>query len=310
VRPGGSDPIERGLDARSDGPRRVDAVIRIIHLWRRIPLVAGLALLAACATTRSATPQGEAAAPAPTYEWPRLSLSAAGEYFSRVDTTFRVDSDILGRGTELDLEDELDVDETAFAARVDAAWHFFKRHWIDVSYFDLKREGEKTIDRDIEIGNTTFPVNSDVDTEFETEVATISYRLALLWRERWHAGVSLGTYWFDMSAEFTAGGLGLEESVDASTPLPVYGIFGSWAWTPDLYLTGVSEFFSLDYEEYDGFFNDTRLLLEHRTFDHIALGIGLDYFGIDATVESENDDLLEAEFDYDYVGVLVFAKLY
>src|SRR5688572_8535870 len=111
-----------------------------LHFSCRIRLVAGLALRAACARTRSATPQEEAAVPAPSYAWPRLSLSVAGEYFDRVDTTFRVDSDILGRGTELDLEDALDVDETAFAARVDASWHFFKRHWIDVSYFDLKRE--------------------------------------------------------------------------------------------------------------------------------------------------------------------------
>jgi hypothetical protein len=123
-------------------------------------------------------------------------------------------------------------------------------------------------------------------------------------------GASLGTYWLDMKTEWESGSLGLEEEFSAKAPLPVLGMFGSYAFTSKLYFSAASEFFGLEYEQYEGFLNDTRVVLEHRTFEHVAFGVGLDYFLIDASVESERDDLLEIEAEYDYLGVMFFARLY
>ena len=87
------------------------------------------------------------------------------------------------------------------------------------------------------------------------------------------------------------------------------GVFGSYALTPKLYLNATSEFFGLEYEEFDGFLNNTRVNLEHRTFEHLGFGIGLDYFRIDAGVESESGNL-SAEAEYDYLGLLAFVRVF
>lgn len=81
------------------------------------------------------------------------------------------------------------------------------------------------------------------------------------------------------------------------------------AFTPRLYLNLSSEVFGLEYEEFDGFLNNTRLNLEHRTFSHLGLGLGLDYFKIDASVENESGRL-SAAADYDYIGLVGFVRFF
>lgn len=274
---------------------------------RLLPCILALSALAALSSgclARGKDAQGDG------YVWPPLSISAGGQLFAGVDTKMRVDSDVLGIGTEIDLEDDFDVDDQIFAGRIDASWRFAKRHALELSLFDLRRSGTRTIDREIQIGDEVFPVNTSVESEFETFVGKLAYRWSFWRRERWNAGLSLGTYVLDMRTEWEAGNLAIEQEFDATAPLPVIGAFYSFAFTPRLYLTASSEFFALEFEEYEGFLNDTRLTLEHRTFEHLAFGLGIDYFGIDASVESESDGLLDAELEYDYLGLLVFARLY
>jgi hypothetical protein len=241
--------------------------------------------------------------------WERFTLSLGGQLLATVDTTLRVDSDTLGTGTEVDLEDDFDLDDSLFAGRIDAEWLMAKRHSLDFSLYDLRREGTRVIDRNIQIGDIVFPINTSVTNEFENIVVKLAYRYAFLHRDRWKAGASLGLHTMDWKTEWKAGGVGLEEDFDFTAPLPVLGLFGSYALASKLFLNAASEFFALEYEEFDGFLNNTRLTLEHRTFEHLGFGIGLDYFLIDASAENESGSL-SAEAEYDYLGVMGFVQVY
>jgi hypothetical protein len=243
------------------------------------------------------------------YEWKRFGLSIGAQLIADMNTTLRVDSSTLGVGTEVDLESDFDVDDSLFLGRIDADWRFAKRHALDFSIFDLQRQGTRVIDRDIQIGDVVFPVNSRVTNEFEQLIVKLAYRYSFLNRQRWHVGASVGAHTMNWSTEWRTGALALEENFDLLVPLPVLGLFGSYALTPKLYLSASSEFFGLEYEEFDGFLNNTRLNLEHRTFEHIGFGIGLDYFLINASVESESGNL-QAEAEYDYIGLLGFVRIF
>lgn len=243
------------------------------------------------------------------YEWKRFGLSLGLQLIAEMNTTLRVDSETLGTGTEIDLEDDFDTDTSTFVGRIDANWRMGKKHELDFSIFDLSREGTRVIDRDIQIGDVVFPVNSRVTNEFDTLIIKLAYRYAFLYRPRWHLGASFGAHTMNWSTKWTAGTLALEEDFDFTVPLPVLGLFGSYALTPRLYLNASCEVFGLEFEEFDGFLNNTRLSLEHRTFEHLGLGIGLDYFLINASVESESGNL-SAEAEYGYLGLLGFVRIF
>lgn len=244
------------------------------------------------------------------YEWKRFAVSIGAQLIASVNTTLRVDSPTLGIGTEVDFESDFDVDDRLFFGRIDAEWRFARKHSLDFSIFDLKREGTRVTDRDIQIGDVVFPVDTRVTNESELLVVKLAYRYAFLSHPRWHMGASLGAHAMDWDTEWRTGsGLALEEDFGVLVPLPVVGLFGSVAITPKLYLNASSEFFGLKYDNFDGFLNNTRLNLEHRTFKHVGFGIGLDYFRLDASVESDNGNL-EAEAKYDYVGLVAFMRIF
>jgi len=255
----------------------------------------------ASAVTRAAADEG--------YSWPRFELSLGGQLLAEVNTSLRIDSS-LGDGTEFDMEDDFDVDTNVFAGRIDATWRMAERHELDFSVYDLQRSGTGTIDRDITIGDVVFPVDTEVKSEFETIVFKLAYRYAFLHRERWYGGASFGFHTLGWRMKWQAtGGAGLENDFDVTAPLPVLGLFGSYALTPKLYLNAATEFFGLEYEQFNGFLNNTRLTLEHRTFSHLGFGLGLDYFMINAGVDSENGDL-SAEAEHDYLGLMAFVRIF
>jgi len=244
----------------------------------------------------------------PAYEWPRLSLALGVQLVADINTRMRVDSETLGQGTEIDLESDFDLADSVFLGRIDANWRIAPKHELDFSIFQLRREGTRVTDREIQIGDTTFPINTSVENEFDTLVVKLAYRYAFLYRQRWHMGASFGVHAMDFDTTWKAGSLALQQDFNVLAPLPVLGLFGSYAFTPKLYLDWSTEFFGLEYENFDGFLNNTRLNLEHRPVEHVAFGLGLDYLRINASVENESGDL-SMEADSDYLGLLVFARI-
>lgn len=279
----------------------------LLALWLGACRAPGAGLRAHAA--EPAGPSAAARAADEGYEWKRFSLGLGAQLIADMNTTMRVDSPTLGVGTEVDLEDDLGVDDSLFLGRMDAEWRFARRHALDFSLFKLGREGTRVIDRDLQIGDVVFPLNAEVESEADQLVVKLAYRYSFLNRERWHVGASFGAHTMDWSTRWESGGLALEEDYDVLVPLPVVGLFGSWALTPRLYLSASSEFFGLEYEEFDGFLNNTRLALEHRTFEHLGLGLGLDYFLMNAGVENDSGSL-SAEVEYDYLGLMGFVRIF
>ena len=274
----------------------------------------GSLLMASCQSSRGVVASDDPVTPAPreeeeSYEWKPFRLGVGAQLVATVDTTLRVDSPTLGVGSEMDLESDFNVDDRLFVGRVDADWWFAKRHALDFSAFKISREGTRVIDRDIQIGDTFFPVDTEVTAESDLLMVKLAYRYSFLYRPRWRAGASLGLHTVNWNSSWTAGALALDEEFDYTIPLPVLGVFASYAITPRLYLDASSEFFSLEYEEYDGFVNNTRLNLEHHTFEHVGFGIGLDYFLVNASAESESGHL-SAETEFDYIGVLGYMRVF
>jgi hypothetical protein len=275
-----------------------------------------VALLASCQASRTIVASDVPGSTSPprdegeeTYEWERFELGIGAQLVATVDTTLRVDSPTLGVGTEMDLESDFNVDDRLFLGRVDADWRFAKRHALDFSAFKISREGTRVIDRDIQIGDVVFPIDTQVTNESDMLMIKLAYRYAFLYRPRWHLGASLGAHTVNWKSSWTAGALALDEEFDYTIPLPVLGMFASYAITPRLFLDASSEFFGLEFEEYEGFVNNTRLNLEHRTFEHLGFGVGLDYFLVNVSAESESGHL-RAETEFDYVGILGYVRVF
>jgi hypothetical protein len=235
----------------------------------------------------------------------RFSISL-GTFLLDTSTDIRVDGE-ASTGTDLDLETDLGFDDSD-RFRVDGYWRFLPRHKLRVMYFDTRRTETTTIDEDISVGDTVFPINAEVETTFKTTVTTASYEFAFMQGDKYEFSGLFGIhnlkFEFDMSAESQGQSGTLEETADANGPLPVFGLGGIWRFHDKFYFDGQVQYFSIEIDEYDGRITDWNASAVWQAFKHVGFGVGYNDFVTHIGVDGSN---FEGDLDWRYSGARIFV---
>lgn len=219
--------------------------------------------------------------------WDRFSLTVSG-YKPSIDTQVRLDASNQAAGTDLDLEDDLELDDSDALTQYYASLHLTRSVSIEGSYFELGRSAQTQLTGSIQFGDTIFPVNFDVTTAFEADVATLGLRWAFLQSERVELATSAGAYWMSLKAGIQSTGAGLDELAEADSPLPMAGLSLAWNLTPDIQLTLNGDYLSIDYEDFDGSIANYRAGLRYRVLEYVGIGIGYDVLDVDVDSKSSS----------------------
>ncbi len=259
------------------------------------------ALAIALLASHSALAQGEDA------RRPRFEI-AAGAFFTSSDTGLRVDSNVLGLGTRLDLEDDLGFDRDDTAARVDAIWRLGsrRRHRLDASYFRLSREARRVIDREIQFGDRVYQLNADIRADLELDVFKLDYTYMFLQNERGELGGSVGVFGIGQSASLSEATLGGRETSDLTFPLPTIGLRGDVSLSERFILKASADAFFIDTGEYNGQLYDGLVAIEFDAFRNVGFGLGYNYAYLDVGASRDEGD---ASLDLTYDGALAYLKL-
>jgi hypothetical protein len=237
----------------------------------------------------------------------RFSLSL-GTFMLGTDTQIRVDG-TTGRGTEIDTERDLGLHD-ADRFRVDGYWRFADRHKLRVLYFDTKNSASRTLDRDLNVGETTFPINLTIDASFETRVTELAYEYAFVRRDNYEIAGTVGIhdlhFGLDVSAtqQNTTQTLELSRDANASGPLPVIGFRGIWRFHPNFYLDAQAQFFKISLDPYDGRLDDYTASVVWTPFKHFGLGVGYNEFVTHVDVSA---DRFNGNLRWRYGGARIFV---
>ncbi len=235
---------------------------------------------------------------------PRFSVSV-GVFFTDRDSNTRVDADAADAGTDIDLEDDLGFDKSDNVFRIDAYWRFAERHRIDVSMFDLSRNSTKVIDRDITVGDTTYPIDTELAAELELNIYKADYTWSFLQSGRNFLGVTAGLYIADIGTRFV-GPLQVDrESRGITAPLPVFGLRGAYSFAERWSLRGSAEIFVYEYNEFEGSLYDIFAGIDFAMTDSIALGLGVNSVRMDLGFD---DDKFTGAVDWAYAGAMLYLK--
>jgi hypothetical protein len=205
-----------------------------------------------------------------------------GTFLLSTSTRVRVDGTV-GSGAVIDAERDLGLHD-ADRFRIDTYWRFAERHKVRAMYFDTKRTAEHTIDRDLQVGDTVFPIDARLDASMQTRVAELAYEYAFIHRDNYEVTGSFGVhnlaFDLDLSASQTSSGqtLALARSANADGPLPVIGLRGIWRLNERFYLDGQLQFFRISMEPYDGRLEDYNASLVWTPFKHVGFGVGYNEF--------------------------------
>jgi len=238
-----------------------------------------------------------------------------GTFIVSSDTTLQINGE-SGTGTEIDTGKDIDYgDQTRL--RFDAYWRFAMKHKLRLMYFNNSRDKDWTLDRDVTIGDTTFPLNGTLSTDNKFTITELAYEYAFMRRETWELAASGGIHWikfsFDVAGEGSCtggdcpGGPGVSfrtENHDVSGPLPVLGLHGVWEFLPTWYLDGQFQFFSANVDNIDGDVRDTRIVATKMFNRHFGVGAGWNDFNTNVDVSKDN---FSGSLDWGYQGIMAFV---
>ncbi len=262
-----------------------------------------------------------------TPEWIRAQVRVGGAFFGNFRTQFRLDSENTGLGTKVGFEDDLGFDTTARAGRIDAFYRFNRRHRVDFSYFDIRRDATRTLDRELEWGDVTFPINARVASRVDTQIIKASYGYTILPEDDWELAMTVGVHGVRLGVGVEGnisggpgGGTAVSRGAEFDTilPLPVVGMTGEWVLGRRWRITASTQWFYVKLgvkglnlgelpDEFEGFITDNTITLEWDTFQYMGLGLGYNYFYLNASI---GDDLLKLSGEYSYHGVMLYARVF
>jgi len=243
--------------------------------------------------------------------WKTFSIKLGG-YVPLTDTNIRIDgTGGLGLGTEIDFENDLNLDEEVFSYRIDAQWRFFDRHRLNFSFFDLTRDATTVLGREITIDGTTFPVFSTIASEWGHKVYVASYTWSFLQTNKYEVGLNIGAHLTRLKLQVTGvgplGGVFNADVEGITVPLPVLGLTGGYAFTPKLVLKPAVGVFYLAIDDFEGSVVNIDLDLEYNAWKYIGFGVGYNYFRVNLDLEA---DKFHGSAQYQYHGVKFFLKFY
>lgn len=242
---------------------------------------------------------------------PHASLRG-GLLFTDHQTRARVDSELLGTGTLVDVERELGLDEWTRDARIDASLRIGKRHQIQAGYVALTRRGRASLNRSIQWGDAVLSVDVEVESRVDVTLIPITYRYSVIQNGRMDLGVSAGVFALFLDAGVVAQAASVNERGSAEFPLPVIGADGVVALFPRLFLTGGGRYFALRVSGVDGVWREFRSAVEY--FPTAGLGVGVGYRVVSLEADATGGILSRPEgtllyLDYEFTGPNVYLTL-
>lgn len=235
----------------------------------------------------------------------RFEFRIGGQVFSRFTSAVRLDSQNRGIGTEVRLEDDVNLEERVQVGRADGIYNFSAKHYVAFAAYDIERTGTRTVSRELRFGEKVFTASTSVTALFDEEVLKVAYGFRPLVRPRATLGPSFGLHVMQFAVGLSLTGVPLVYDAETTAPLPVIGVRGDFQFARRWRLRGALEWFDIQLEDVDGLFSDFIVSVEHDTFERFGFGFGFNHNALD--VESGDDDF-RGTIDLSFDSVVLYFK--
>jgi hypothetical protein len=233
-------------------------------------------------------------------------------------TDIRLDSELLGRGTTLSFEDDLNLDSGKTIPTLSFEWQIAKKHKLGVRWQDINRDSTAQALTEIQWGDEIIPIDANISLGFDITQAFIDYAYYPWVKDRWAAGFGLGLRWMDLQATLAYRGEGQEETIEGSSdvkgsaPLPYvyfeYRRLFSDKWR---FITGLGWLY-IHIDDIKGGQLIGRLRIEYLTEKRWGFGAAVNFAnaGVDwAAIATEEQNILDARIDLDIWDFSVFVRV-
>ncbi len=116
----------------------------------------------------------------------KFNFKLAGSWV-KLTTEIRLDSNLSGKGTTLNFEDDLGLGDNETIPTLSFDWQIARKHKLGVRWQDINRDSNTQALTEIDWGGETIPINADITLGFDITQAFIDYTYYPWVKERWLA---------------------------------------------------------------------------------------------------------------------------
>jgi hypothetical protein len=292
-------------------------------MWQRFVAQSCLSLVMAAALALGSPAIGwSEETPTKEPEFPdRFMFRGGWNYVFNADTTFAVNG-AAGLGSTIDFGGQLGGQREDNLWRIDSLYRFNPRHSIGFSYYNVKRKGFRSLDRDLLIDDVTYTAGASVSSEIDIQLYRFLYNYSFHHDEKVELGASVGLYFADMQASFAAdrtctggpacGSLGVQvpggTSSELLAPLPTIGFLVNYHFTPRLMGQARFDWFYIETAQFKGAMNEAYFGLEYRLFKHFSIGGA--YNRLDIELKADPDKGRGWRVENDWNTLYAYGALY
>jgi hypothetical protein len=272
------------------GMKPIARADRRIHRLRIGPLVlVALCSHGACAfaqSTDSSADKGKSA-DSSSYRGGTIRIGA----FAIADIRSRIyygPSD-LPIALSIDIQEDLGFKDSLLAFRGGFSYRFSKRHAMTIGYYQFDLEGNRRLERTVEIGGSEFEIGLDVASRYEEKLLKIAYDFIFHDDDKVLLSISPGLHFasidFSIAALSSLPSPGPSEDASVTAPLPMLGARIRYRLTPKWSMALASDVFFLSIGDQRGAVTDSSLLFEYQTNSAFGVGVGLNWFALDLDID-------------------------
>ncbi len=250
----------------------------------------------------------------------RFMIRGGWGYVFNADTTFAINGS-SGIGSTVDFSRNLGGQREDNFWRIDSLYRFNDRHSLGFSYYDVNRKGNRTIDTNITINDTTYQAGGQVNSAIDISMYRLFYNYSFHHDEKVELAGSVGLYFADIATSFSsnlscAGGacgggtpiLASSQSDKLIAPLPTIGFLVNYNFTPRLQAQARFDWFYVETDQFKGSMNELYLGLEYRLLTHFSVGAAFDRLQVDLKYKPEGSTGWRVENDWNIL--YVYGALY
>lgn len=238
----------------------------------------------------------------------RFMLRLGGYQVRGADTIVRLKENNQPGGTYIDFNETLGGETSATVFRLDGLYRFNERHGIGLGWYAFKFAGSKVLNKEIDWAGRIYPANTKVDSELKFGIYKVDYQYSLYHNDKAELGVSFGFNIMKISTSVVAQSINQSGSKSVSAPLPVWGLFADYKFTPRFSAYYSYQFFFVNFQDKTkGGIQDFLFGLEYRLFRNIALGAA--YNRLSLQLESKGD-MATLNLDTNWNGGMLYGAVY
>jgi len=234
-------------------------------------------------------------------------------------TQIRLDSELLGEGTTLSFEDDLDLSDRETIPSLNFEWQIARRHRLGVRWQDISRDSTSQALEEIRWGDEIIPIDAEVRLGFDVQQFFVDYTYFPWVKQRWAGGFGLGLRVMELSATLAWSLQGGDREGEGTTdakgtgPLPYFYFDYRRLFSDHWRFHAGLGWLYVKIEDIDGGQWIGRLGIEYLLGKHVAFGAAANLSTIDvdwAGVETEQGtSVLTAAFDWDINDFSLFLRV-